>query len=501
MQEDAERTANRKERLQIPHTPYAVRLPEERVKDFDDIVIGYTAEEAMLEAGRCLICPTPAACAEACPLHNDIPGAMWLIAHGDFIGAANLYRQTSIFPEICGRVCPQEKLCEGACAAGKKVTVTSLGKLEMFVADYQREREGWPTPSIAEPTGYQVAVVGSGPAGLAVAEALLMRGHAVTVYEALPYPGGLLMYGIPNFKLPKTLVMEKIEFLKRIGVQFVCDARIGATIKVDDLFEMGFDAVFIGVGANVDAQLKAPGVALHGIYQAGEFLIRSNPPRHIVVPAFRDPPTIGKRVAVIGGGDTATDCLRTALRLGAEEVTCYYRRTEAEMPGSKRERKHAVEEGARIEYLVAPVKFIGDERGQVRAMELQRMELGAPDESGRRRPVPLKGSEFTAPIDTVVLALGYWPDETLGKTTPDLKTHDYGLIDADDRTGRTSRVGVFAGGDAVTGPDLVSTAVAAGFRAAHAIDEYLKGGKQRVLLNEAEPDVAWVIDQIGGAYN
>jgi glutamate synthase (NADPH/NADH) small chain len=343
----------------------------------------------------------------------------------------------------------------------------------MFVADYQRAVEGWPMLASAQPTGYAVAVVGSGPAGLAVAETLIQRGHAVTVFEALPFPGGLLMYGIPNFKLPKTLIVEKIEFLERLGVKFVCNTRIGETLTVDDLFSAGFDAVFLGVGANVDAPLKAPGADLKGVYQAGEFLVRSNPPKDVVPSTLREAPQVGQRVAVIGGGDTATDCLRTALRLGAEEVTCYYRRTEAEMPGSKKERGHAIEEGARVEYLVAPVRFIDDGTGRVCAMELQRMELGAPDESGRRRPVPVKGSEFTAPIDSVVLALGYWPDETIGKKTPDLETHDYGLITANEATGRTSRVGVFAGGDAVTGPDLVSTAVAAGLRAARAIDAYL----------------------------
>jgi glutamate synthase (NADPH/NADH) small chain len=308
-----------------------------------------------------------------------------------------------------------------------------------------------------------------------VAETLIKRGHAVTVYEALPYPGGLLMYGIPNFKLPKSLVMEKIEFLKHVGVKFVCNTRIGQTTTIDDLFNDGDEAVFVGVGANVDAPLKAPGVDLKGVYQAGEFLIRTNPPRDIVPPAMRAAPMVGQRVAVIGGGDTATDCLRTAVRLGAKDVVCYYRRTEAEMPGSKHGRTDAAEEGARVEYLVAPVKFIGDASGYVCGMELQRMELGAPDESGRRRPVPIKGSEFSVPVDTVVLALGYWPDETIGKTTPDLKTHDYGLIDVDEATGRTSRPGVFAGGDGVTGPDLVSTAVAAGLCAAKAIDQYLAG--------------------------
>jgi glutamate synthase (NADPH/NADH) small chain len=471
--ENADRVIARKERLQIPHLPYPKRPPEERVQDFAEIVIGYTPETARLEAARCMQCPEPAACREACPLHNDIPGALWLIAQGDFLAAADLYRQTSIFPEICGRVCPQERLCEGACVLSKRSDAPSLGKLEMFVADYQRARIGWPARSTAAPSGRKVAVVGSGPSGLAVAERLAEHSHRVTVYEAAPYPGGLLMYGIPNFKLPKELIMAKVESLKELGIAFVCNTRIGEHLTVDDLLADGYHAIFLGVGANVDAPLKAPGVKLAGIYQAGEYLLRSNPPRELVAPALRDGPQIGARVAVIGGGDTATDCLRTSLRLGARNVVCYYRRTEAEMPGSKKERHHAIEEGARVEYLVAPVQFIGDEHGHVRAMELQRMELGEPDASGRRRPVPMKGSEFTVPVDTVVLALGYWPDETIGKTTPGLDTHDYGLITADTASGRTSRPNVFAGGDAVTGPDLVSTAMAAGFRAAEAIERYL----------------------------
>jgi glutamate synthase (NADPH/NADH) small chain len=473
--EQAERIAARKERLQIPHTPYPERPPEDRLGDFAEIVIGYDAETARAEASRCLQCPDPAGCAAACPLHNDIPGALWLIAQGDFLGAASLYRQTSIFPEICGRVCPQERLCERACVLGRRTGAPSLGKLEMFVADAQRHAlGGFPALEAAPASGQRVAVVGAGPAGLAVAERLARRGHAVTVFEAAPFGGGLLMYGIPNFKLPKTLVRAKLNQLEVLGVTFVYGTRIGADHSVDALLSACYDAVFLGVGANVDAPLKAPGVKLPGVYQAGEFLLRANPPREVVPPELRERPAVGRRVAVIGGGDTATDCLRTALRLGAEDVVCYYRRTEAEMPGSRRERQHAVEEGARIEYLVAPVQFFAGPDGRLAAIELQRMALGEPDASGRRRPVPQPGSEFTVAVDTVVLALGYWPDETIGKTTPGLTTHDYGLISAERANGATSRPGVFAGGDAVTGPDLVVTAVAAGYRAAEAIDDYLR---------------------------
>ncbi|MGB8647531.1 MAG: NAD(P)-dependent oxidoreductase [Anaerolineae bacterium] len=473
MYDSPERSAGRKERLKLGRIPYPEREPWERVRDFYEVVLGYDVDMAMAEASRCMQCPQPAACAQACPLHNDIPLAMWLISQGELIEAANVYRQTSIFPEICGRVCPQERLCEGACVLERRYWAPSLGKLEMFVADYQRTNEGWPRGEVAPPTGKKVAVVGAGPAGMAVAEKLARLGHAVTVYEAAPYPGGLLLYGIPNFKLPKSLVIDKVEYLKSLGITFVCNTRIGKNLTIDKLFESGFHAVFVGVGANVDAKLKAPGVELKGIYQAGEFLVRNSPPPELVPADYQGMIDVGERVAVIGGGDTATDCLRTSLRLGAKDVVCYYRRTEAEMPGSRRERQHAIEEGVRIEYLVAPTRFIGDEAGRLRAMELQRMQLGDLDKSGRPRPVPMPGSEFTVPVDTVILALGYWPDETIVKTTPELKTHDWGLITADQATGRTSRPGVYAGGDDVTGPDLVVTAVAAAFRAATAMHDYL----------------------------
>ncbi|MFQ6057575.1 MAG: NAD(P)-dependent oxidoreductase [Anaerolineae bacterium] len=473
------REIDRKERIKIPHQPYRKQAPEERIFNFDEVYLGYDEEAAKIEAMRCIQCPDPK-CRKACLLGNDIAGAMWLISQGQFLEAADLYRQTSTMPEICGRVCPQERLCEGACPVTKRGTPIALGKLEAFVADFQRQTlGGFPVPEVPPPTGKRVAVVGSGPAGLTVAEMLTRKGHAVMVYEKWPRPGGLLVYGIPAFKLKKAIVEEKIAYLERIGVQFVCNTQVGQDLTVDDLLARGFDAVFLGTGANIDATFKAEGTDLDGIYQATDFLVRANLPLDYLPEEMRERPVVGRKVAVIGGGDTAMDCVRTAIRLQAQnlqetEVTCVYRRTEAQMPGSAKERVHAIEEGARFEYLTVPTRFIGDEKGHVVQMECIRMELGEPDRSGRPRPIPIEGSEFITDVDTVVLAIGYWPDPLIGETTRGLETRRWGLIVADEETGQTSRPEIFAGGDNVHGPDLVGRAVAAGMRAARAIDEFLR---------------------------
>ncbi len=346
------------------------------------------------------------------------------------------------------------------------------GALEAFVADYQRQHSEVKIPK-GEPTGKRVAIVGSGPSGLSAADQLVRKGHEVTIFEALPTPGGLLIYGIPNFKLPKDVVQNVIKDLEDAGVEFVLNMRIGEKKTVDDLFNEGYDAVFLGVGTGVDAKFDVPGIDLPGIYQATPFLIRSNVDPKYLPPGMEGKPEVGRRVAVIGGGDTAADCLRSALRLGAEEVTCLYRRTEAEMPGGKKDRELAREEGAEFRFLTQPVKFIAGADGHVKAVECLQCELGEPDDSGRRRPIPIEGSNFTVEADTVVLALGYWPDPLVGESTPDLETHNWGLIKINPESGETSREGVFAGGDAVTGPDLVVTAMLAGRKAATSIDEYL----------------------------
>jgi len=467
---------DRKERMKIPFQDLDLRPPEERILDFDDVVIAFDAERAILEATRCLHCPDPAHCVKACPATNDIPAAMGLIEQGLFLEAAQVYHQTSTLPDICGRVCPHEQLCQGACPRDKRGEPVLTGALEAFVIDFEREHQPYQIP-VGKPTGKRVAVVGAGPAGMAVAEKLVEQGHAVTIFDSKPAPGGLLIYGIPNFKLPKDVVWNKWHDLEEAGVKFVGNTYIGKDKTVDKMFAEGYEAVFLGVGSGIDAKMeRTPGTDLPGMYEATDFLIRGNvQPNHL--PAdMKEPPQVGKRVVVIGGGDTASDCLRTALRLGAKEVTCLYRRTENEMPGGKKDRQMAQEEGAKFRFLTQPVKFIPGSDGHLAAVECLEMELGEPDDSGRRRPVPIEGSNFSVAADTAILALGYWPDPVIGETTPDLETHNWGLIKiVDEETGATTREGVFAGGDCVTGPAIVGKAMAAGIRSARAIDAYLNG--------------------------
>ncbi|HZQ37654.1 MAG TPA: NADPH-dependent glutamate synthase [Dehalococcoidia bacterium] len=468
-------------RLNIPVQPIAKQTAADRVKNWNEVYFGFTLEDAIVEANRCIDCPT-APCMEACPVHNDIPAALRLLEQGDVDGAANKFRETSNLPDMCGRLCPQEKLCEGNCVVGFAIRPggiqeppVTIGKLEAFIADYQRETHGGmePLPVLPPPTGRRVAIVGSGPAGLAVAEELAKLGHACTVFDAWPEPGGVLVYGIPNFKMKKEIVDAKIAFLKRIGVEFVLNTWIGRDIGLDQLLSDGYDAVFVGTGAGVGNALKIPGEDdFSGIYAATDFLVRGNLQPEQLPENQREPLNPGKRVVVIGGGDTSMDCVRTAVRLGAEEVTCVYRRTEAEMLGRAEERKHAREEGVRFEFLTIPLRFIG-ENGRVTGVECQHMELGEPDESGRRRPVPIPGSEFVLAADSVAIAIGYNADPLIPSSTPGVKANRWHLLEVDPETGQTSRPEVFAGGDNVNGADLVVTALADGRRAAAAMHRYL----------------------------
>ncbi|MDO8617035.1 MAG: NAD(P)-dependent oxidoreductase [Dehalococcoidia bacterium] len=465
--------------MEIPVQPALKQDPRERIKNWDEPFLGYTLETAVVEAQRCIHCPT-APCQEACPTGNDIPSAFLLLERDDPAGAAAKFRETSNLPDMCGRLCPQESLCEGACVVGfairpapyGKQPPVAIGKLEAFIADHERRNGGVPPPPLAPPTGKRVAVVGSGPAGLAVAEELTKKGHSCTVFDSWPVPGGILLYGIPNFKMRKEILQAKLEYLTGLGIEFRCNTVVGKDVTIDQLFERGYHALFLGTGAPVGGRMKIEGEELGNVFQATEFLVRGNLEPELLPEHMRGPlDCAGKNVLVVGGGDTSMDCVRTAVRLHAAAVTCMYRRTEAEQKGREEERKNAREEGVEFMYLTVPVRFAA-ENGKVVAAECQRMQLGAPDESGRRRPVPQPGSEFTLPADIVVLAIGYEPDDLLEKTTPGLRTTNWKTVRVDEDY-QTTRPGVFAGGDNVNGADLVVTAMADGRRASAAIHHYL----------------------------
>jgi len=450
------------------------QVPTVRVTNWDETYLGFDLEFAKLEAHRCIQCPA-APCVKACPVHNDIPGAFLKLENGDIIGAANDFRETSNMPEICGRICPQEVLCEGHCVVGKNNIPVQIGKLEFFAADYQRQTQGFPRRPAAGPTGKRVAIIGAGPAGLAVAEELAVRGHGCTVYDAWAEPGGILLYGVPSFKLSKQIVREKIEFLRCLGVRFVQDTVIGRKLPFHELVDTN-DAIFIGIGAGIGGRLTVEGEDLAQVYTATDFLVRGNVAPEYRPVEMREPLEAGERVVIIGAGDTAMDCVRTARRMGGAEVTCVYRRTEAEIRGREEERCNAREEGVRFLYLTNPLRFLANSEGCLRALECQRMELGEADESGRRRPIPVPGSEFEIPCDTAVVAIGYAADPVLRAPELGLELDRAGLVLIDRETGRTNIPGVFAGGDDVNGADLVVTALADGRRAADAMDRYLCSG-------------------------
>ncbi len=448
--------------------------PASRIKNFNEVALGLTEEDAVREAKRCLNCKK-AACVGGCPVEIDIPSFIGHIAQGEFEKAFLKLREKNSLPAVCGRVCPQEDQCEKLCILAKKSSAIGVGDLERFAADwYSENRKAEPAPAARSGHGApKVAVVGSGPAGLACAGELVKMGYDVTLFESLHKPGGVLVYGIPEFRLPKRIVEAETDYIKTLGVKFEPNFLVGRTKTIDELKAEGYKAFFIGIGAGLPYFLGVEGENLNGVYSANEFLTRTNLMKAYLFPEYDTPIKVGCSVAVIGAGNVAIDSARCALRLGAKEASIIYRRTELEMPARMDEIKHAKEEGVKFELLTHPVKFLGDGSGWVKEAVLLRNELGEPDSSGRRRPVPIKGSEFSMKFDTVICAIGQGPNPLLPKTLSDLKLNDKGNITADKNL-KTSMDGVFAGGDIVTGAATVISAMGAGKRAARAIDEYLK---------------------------
>lgn len=459
----------------LPRTPMPEQKPEVRKRNFDEVPLGYTKEMAIQEASRCLQCKKPA-CVEGCPVQVDIPGFIKLIKEGQFTKAIRKIWEKNSLPAICGRVCPQEIQCEGKCILGKKGEPVAIGNLERFAADWERQYGTGELPPKLPPTGKKIAVIGSGPAGLTVAGDLILKGHEVTVFEAFHKGGGVLVYGIPEFRLPKDIVASELNYLERLGVKFVYNCVVGKTITIDELFEQGFDAVFIGVGAGLPRFLNIPGENLVGIYSANEYLTRANLMKAYLFPEYDTPIAKGKNVVVIGAGNVAMDAARTAMRLGADSVKIVYRRSREEMPARLAEIHHAEEEGIEFHLLTNPIEFLGDENGKVRGMRCIKMELGEPDESGRRRPVPIEGSEFEMECDLVVISVGASANPVLTQATEGLELNKWGYIVADPETGKTKKKGVWAGGDIVTGQATVILAAGAGRKASDSIHQYLTWG-------------------------
>jgi glutamate synthase (NADPH/NADH) small chain len=467
-----------KERMKVPRQHMPEKDAHWRATNFTEVNLGYSVELARQEAARCLECAKPA-CTDKCPVGVKVREFVQLIVAGDFMAAAAKIREDNVLPAITGRVCPQEDHCEGGCLMGKKVQSLGIGYLERFVADYEQQHLDFSQIRKVASTGNRVAIVGSGPSGLTAAGDLVQKGHQVRVFEALHEIGGVLVYGIPEFRLPKKIIREQVDYLRGMGVEFETDVVVGRTVTIDELMnEEGYDAVFIGTGAGLPQFLGIPGEHLNGVYSANEFLTRINLMHAYEFPRYDEPVVdlIGKNVAVIGGGNTALDAIRSALRLGARKAYVLYRRSESDMPARAEEVKHAKQEGIDFQVLTAPVEFLSDGKGWLKSARCVRMELGEPDSSGRRRPVPRPGSEFEIPLSVAVMAIGTSANPIVQSTTPGLATNKRGYIQADESTQRTSRVGVFAGGDIVTGSATVILAMGAGRRAAKSIHEYLTTG-------------------------
>jgi glutamate synthase (NADPH/NADH) small chain len=458
-----------------PRVPMPEQAPDVRSRNFEEVPLGYSEEQARAEADRCLQCKKPF-CLKGCPVNVEIPGFVELIAEGKYAEAARKIKQTNCLPAVCGRVCPQETQCEAYCILGKKGDAVAVGRLERFAADYERRHGLIELPEKAPQTGKKVAVVGCGPAGLTVAGDLILLGHDVTIFEAFHKPGGVLMYGIPEFRLPKEIVEKEVDYLRQLGVTLELNQVVGKSITVDELLDAeGFHAVFIGVGAGLPYFMGVPGENLGGVYSASEYLTRSNLMKAYAFPEYDTPVGQGKNVCVIGGGNVAMDSARTARRLGAENVYIVYRRSRDEMPARAEEIHHAEEEGIVLKLLSSPIEYLGDEQGMVRQARCQEMELGEPDASGRRRPIPKEGAEFTIDTDLVIVAIGSGANPVLTGQTKNLELNRRGYIVADD-AGRTSRSGVWSGGDIVTGGATVILAMGAGKTAAVDIHDYLATG-------------------------
>ena len=467
-----------KGRMKVPRQHMPEQDAHARATNFTEVNLGYSTELARQEAARCLECAKPA-CTDRCPVGVNVREFVQLIVAGDFMAAAAKIREDNVLPAITGRVCPQEDHCEGGCLMGKKVQSLGIGYLERFVADYEQQHFDFNKIRKASSTGKKVAIVGSGPSGLTAAGDLVQRGHQVRVFEALHEVGGVLVYGIPEFRLPKKIIREQVDYMRAMGVEFETDVVVGRTVTIDELMnEEGFDAVFIGTGAGLPQFMGIPGEHLNGVYSANEFLTRINLMHAYEFPRYDEPmiDLVGKNVAVIGGGNTALDAIRSALRLGAGKAYVLYRRSETEMPARAEEVKHAKQEGIDFQVLTAPVEFLSDGNGWLKAARCVHMQLGEPDTTGRRRPVPVPGSEFEVPLSVAIMAIGTSANPIVQSTTPGLATNKRGYIQADENSQRTSRQGVFAGGDIVTGSATVILAMGAGRRAAKSIHEYLTNG-------------------------